>query len=108
MSRDLSSTMIALGRSIGDASLSCATPFKDLMVIREGEKAARWDLVVLGFAYLFLHLVNRFAHSSADAVTHKRLTNELGPLVLDPLVSTFYGHWPDEYRRGVRTRRSRI
>ena len=61
----------------------------------EEDRDTQFVYVCFEFVYFFMHMTLRSAHShDLGPERTKRLKAELGPLVLLPLIDTFYGHWP--------------
>jgi hypothetical protein len=50
----------------------------------------------------FLHLTNRSAFAQLGHEKRNKLQEELAPLVIDATIRTFFGHWPQNSKDGIK------
>lgn len=92
-----------ISRGIMKAAGACAEPVRPLMNFSTVEKnGENWIYVFSEFAYFFMHLTSRSAFSILGDEGRTKVAKELSPLIVFPIIETFFGHWPQNFKDGIR------
>src|SRR5438128_242275 len=88
---------------IGSSSIACGKAMKPHLNFKtEKEIDAQSVHVCFEFLYFYLHMTMRTGYShDLGPERARRLKAELGPLVLLPLIDTFFGHWPKDLQNNM-------
>ncbi|GBE17338.1 hypothetical protein BMS3Abin15_01180 [bacterium BMS3Abin15] len=57
--------------------------------------------VCFEFLYFYSHLAMRYAHSILGQKKRTILQKKLGPLIVEPIVTAYFDHWPEDKKRGI-------
>jgi len=93
----------AIGLAIVQAAKTCSEKMKPSINAREKEKQQAEMYVFFEFVYFFMHLTMRSAFSHLPEPQIRRLQSYLGPLVCSTAVDSFFGHWPEDRKKGLRS-----
>lgn len=100
------SALSKLSKIIFDDSLSCAESLRSDLEEKYGKDSkefqSKYVPVVFEFMYFFLHLTNRSAFSQLGHEKRNRLQSLLAPLVIEPTIDAFFGHWPKNLKDGIK------
>jgi hypothetical protein len=61
-----------------------------------------WIYVLCEFVYFFMHLTSRSAFSILGDEGRTKLAKELSPLIVFSIIEGFFGHWPQNFKDGIR------
>ncbi len=57
--------------------------------------------VCFEFLYFYSHLAMRYAHSTLGQKKRAILQKKLGPLIVEPIVTAYFDHWPEDKKRDI-------
>ncbi len=57
--------------------------------------------VCFEFLYFYSHLAMRYAHSILGEKKRTILQKNLGPLIVEPVVTAYFDHWPEDKKKGI-------
>ena len=91
-----------LSNVIFKTSIECAEALKNyLNDSTEKERQEKWIYVLFEFIYFFMHMTNRIAFGNLGDERRIKLQNELAPIIIDPTIESFFGHWPKKLKEGI-------
>lgn len=100
------SAVAELSQVIFEDSLFCAESLKKDLENRFGKDSkdfnAKYTPVLFEFLYFFLHHTNRMAFTQLGQEKRTKLQNEIVPLIAETTIETLLGHWPQNFKIGVK------
>lgn len=100
------SALSKLSKKIFEDSLSCAESLRSDLEDKCGKDSkefqSKYVPVIFEFMYFFLHLTNRSAFSQLGHEKRNKLQSQLAPLVIEPTIDAFFGHWPKDLKDGIK------
>ncbi len=57
--------------------------------------------VCFEFLYFYSHLAMRYTHSILEQKKRTILQKNLGPLIVEPVVTAYFDHWPEDKKKGI-------
>ena len=96
------SSIADLGREIYRGSFVFAEEMKEYFIDpTEEERLETQMYVTFEFMYLLMHMTNRIAFEKLGDQRRIKLQEELGILILKPMMENFVGHWPESLKEKV-------
>lgn len=96
------SPIATLAAAIEETALRCAEPLQERMDFpTDDEQKEKWFEILWEHIFLLMHLVNRNAYGTLEEETHRRLINELVPMVVLPLVLEVAEGRPDDIKERI-------
>lgn len=93
-----------LAAAIAAAAMSCGQAMKPHVHSGPEERnTEQWIYVCFEFIYFFMHMTDRVAFAQLGHERRRKLMDDLGPLIVEPAIETFFGHWPDDLKAGMRS-----
>jgi len=93
----------AIGLAIVQAAKTCSEKTKPSLNFAGKEKQEAEIYIFYEFVYFFMHLTMRSAFSHLPEPQIRRLQSYLGPLICSTAVDSFFGHWPENLKEGLRS-----
>jgi hypothetical protein len=88
-----------LALAIGRAGFSCGEAMKPHVHYESEDKITeQWIYVCFEFMYFFAHMTDRVAFAQLGYERREKLLAILGPLIAEPAIEAFFGHWPDDLK----------
>lgn len=100
------SAITELSKKIFESSALCAEHLKPYLEekFKKGSKEyhQKYIEVLFEFLFFFMHLNDRIGFQECGHEKQQKLNEAVGPLVVDPMIKTMFGHWPDHLQEGIR------
>jgi hypothetical protein len=101
-----SSGLSNLACAIIDVSYKCGQAFKEPIDEKFGkdskEAMTSWAQVQYEFLFFFTHLAMRSTLSKLGNDKRIKLQDLLGPILVNSTTETWFGHWPEKLKSGIR------
>lgn len=96
------SSIVELSSAIFKNSTVCAEALKEYVNDSTEEERLKIRMyMTLEFIYFWMHITNRIAFAVLGNDLRVKLQKELGLLVIEPTVESFFGHWTDKLKQGL-------
>lgn len=93
-----------VGLAIVQASQACQEKLKPSLNIADTKEKQQAEVYILyEFLYFFMHLAMRSAFSQMTERQIECLQSYLGPLICSTAIDSFFGHWPENLKEGIRS-----
>jgi hypothetical protein len=106
-SKKSESAMSKLSYKIFEKSLLCAEALKPDLEEKFGKASkefhSKYIPVLFEFMYFFLNLTDRYAFAQLGHERRNKLDDELVPPTIDALTETYFGHWPQNLKDGIKS-----
>ena len=100
------SALSNLSEKVFENSLLCAESLRKDLEEKYGKDTKEFHLkftmVLFEFMYFFLHLTNRSAFKQLGEEKRSKLLDELGPVLVNAVTETLFGHWPQNLKDGIK------